>query len=124
MKYIKKYEEIDDGMKFYWLLPTDEKFENSLQKIGCKEPYLSNFLGIHKWEYENGTKYIFIGVNLNEPEIDKSKYKGMSDRWGWNPYRDETKTSITNEWYEKNNYKFNGLVDIEPYEFSMKKYNL
>jgi len=43
MKYLKKFE-IKKDTKCYWLLPTDDRFESALQKIGCDIYYRSIFL--------------------------------------------------------------------------------
>ena len=108
MKHLKYFE--GKTQCSYWLLPTDERFEDSLKKINCPE-YIMKLRFLHNHELRDGFKYAFIGCETNS-----SHY---SD-WGWNTYKGE----LSDEYYEECKYKFKGLVNIEEHELVADKYNL
>jgi len=104
MKHLKIYEN-NDGKK-YWLMPTDERFLDSLDKISCNDP---DFFGGSSHEF----KYIFA---IYLPE----SYSNNIGEWGWERYRGE----LTCEWAEERNYEFQGIINIKEGELEADKYNL
>jgi len=108
MKYIKKFENIWDEDKFYWLVPTDNRFEDSLKKIGVGPDWCSKFLNNNKL-LKN--KYIFIGRTTN---IKNDYY------WCWMPYEGK----IICNFYEEDKYMFMGDINIKDEELDAEKYNL
>ena len=60
MKYIKAIKEVKE-IKKYWLMPTDQRFEDSLKKVGCDDQYdRKNFLNN---SYLRRNKFVFIGMS-------------------------------------------------------------
>jgi hypothetical protein len=118
MKYIKLYENRNE--KLYWLIPTDDRFEDSLKKIKCAKSYSEGLLkSVHQYTRKSDdpnfdNKYMFIGYN------GKSRVKHSSSKWGWNPYYGK----LYDSYYEEEGYKFAGMVNIEEYELTANKYNL
>ena len=108
MKYIKKFESIDKGYGKYWLLPTGDKFEDSLKKIGC--PKLSSLNFLKNKEIKKDI-FVFIGVSF---------LLG----WGWNRFDG----NIRNIFYDADNYEYMGHINIDNWELDVKpdvkKYNL
>jgi len=107
MKYIKKFENASDD-NCYWLLPTDERFEDSLKKIGCDKEYMKVLLDSDDNVRIN--EYVFV--------LKDTSRKGC--KWGWDPYAG----LLHYDYFEDAGYEFKGLVNISEYEFAMKKYNL
>lgn len=115
MKHLKQYESTLE--KYYWLLPTDYRFENALRKIGWVKvdlPHNPDFLTNVSIKAE---KYVYIGT------IPATNY------WGWmnfNESIDITPDNIKCDFYENNEYKFQGIVDIPELELELdaNKYNL
>ena len=105
MKYLK-YNEYHSNRKFYWLLPTDNRFRKSLKAIGCPEVNILYFI---KNEQIKKDYYVFILLDNTNAKV-----------WGWNQYKGEPR----DDYSEKHNYNFKGLVNIEEYELAANKYNL
>ena len=97
--------------KKYWLLPTDDRFESSLEQIGCPRDEIEDFLENSRLRL---TAVVFIGFRV---EHDR-------DCWGWNEYRGSN--SCTD--YDYSDYIFKGLVNMEEGEPELlsttNKYNL
>ena len=108
MKYLKTFENKEVAKK-YWLLPTDERYKDSLIQINCHEDLLNKFLDDTD-RYNH--KYIFICFDKNET-INYLKWGLMYYRY--KPY---------DEYLEINGYKFMGNVNIPDYELDAEKYNL
>lgn len=111
MIHLKQYETWDttEGKK-YWLLPTDERFKKSLEKINC-DP--NQFINNNKIK----TKYVFIRHD--------GDYTHQSDkRWGWIEYNGK----ITNDYYDELGYEYQGTINIDgndpEIEMTTNKYNL
>jgi len=111
MKHIKQYENIKniiydpkDTRRWYWLLPTDDRFEKSLRDIGCTSTWFLDSERIKK------NKYIFVSY--------------INADWGWNVY----KGKLTDDFYESMGCKFKGTVNILGHdpelEDPINKYNL
>lgn len=122
MKYIRLYEETilePKNHKFgnklyykiYWLLPTDDRFKDSLNKINCNKEYIRDLLTSPVYR-EN--LFIFIGYDGSTSAINDRV------RWGWCAYEG----TLKNEFYEEERYKFGGAINIEDYELKANKYNL
>ena len=116
MKYIKKFErrKVPENLikvKKYWLLPTDDRFEDSLRQIGYTEGLEENGFLNPKFISEEHD-YVFIVFEKENEE--------WADDWGWNPYRGNQ----LDDWSEKHGYKFCGNVNINDYELDANKYNL
>jgi hypothetical protein len=110
MKYIKTYESRNE--KLYWLVPTDDRFEDSLKKIKCPKDVIYGMLnGI----ISDNNKYIFIRYNGKEISMILA-----ANKWGFNPYKGE----LYDPFYEKEGYRFVGMVNIDEYELDANKYNL
>jgi len=110
MKYIKTFEAVD--YKIYWLIPTDERFKDSLKKINCSKYYLKTISGVRDSEKKLNHDYMFVGYS-----------EGVNDMnlgWGWNVYIGKIKDA----WYEEHGYKFGGTINIPEFEFEIKKYNI
>lgn len=116
MKYIRLFEEKEFESKtktprYYWLLPTDYKFEDSLRKIGCPEYKIRLFLDNN---YIPKDYFVFIGL---------AKYTDI-DSWGWNNYEG----SLNSRYYDETDYDYKGIINIEDWEFEVKtmtnKYNI
>jgi hypothetical protein len=109
MKHIKTFEN-KEGNK-YWLIPTDARFSDSLVQIGCDEK--RKFLRNTDIEINS---YVFIGYNKKASRTDNV--------WGWNPY----KGFLLDEFYERENYEFQGTVNINggdpKFDKDANKYNL
>lgn len=111
----KIFEKMTFKCKKYWLIPTDDRFDDSLEKIGCKDDeYIPR-------EYVRNIHYIFILEEIGYL-YDKNNKKWFVDYnyWSWNPYIGNLK----DDYSEKNGYEFQGIVNIEPYELDALKYNL
>ena len=104
MKYIKIFEDVFDSNLYdscrHWLMSTDERFEDSLRQIKCSENRIKGFLS----NRSINSKYIFIGYNPNRGNVE-------DDKWGWTEYED----NLTDNFYEINNYKFMGTVNMNEY---------
>ena len=100
VKFLKKFEDTEDteeykpknyyGKFYYWLVPTDDRFEDSMRKIGCPEKFINRKLEFDFSEY----KYIFI--SYSGYDSGGMKYDDV-DKWGWNNYDGE----IPNKFYNK-----------------------
>lgn len=122
MKYLRTYDNLNYGQKF-WLLPTDERYFDSIDKIGCPRSFADVIRQTLFSEYKsrNNINYVYISFNINN--ID-----GMRGGYGWMPFRDDFNL---NNFYKENGYKFMGMVNInDNEEFVIKnshkfnKYNL
>ncbi len=109
MKYLKQFEK--NNQKMYWLLPTDNRFKKSLIQINCTERKIRSLLDSSSLKEH---KYVFIGY-------DKTNYDSNIDfKWGWNEYRNK----MTDDYYENNNFKFMGTVNIDESELVANKFNI
>lgn len=122
MKYLKKFEDVEEykpknyyGKHYYWLVPTDDRFEDSMRKIGCPQPYIRTKLYL---DFLKDLKYIFISYNGYESGL---RNDNDTSRWGWNKFRN---SEIPNNFYEKNGFTFAGYINISEYELEANKYNL
>ena len=117
MKYLKLFEkqkktsDLVDSKK-YWLLPTDRRFRSALKKIGFDRDIHSFVTSLRKRlldkpDYNN---YVFICYESFDEDCPFS----------WMPYQGE----LFDEYLENEEFKFSGLINIEEYELSLKKYNL
>jgi len=113
MKHLKTYESTEDnGM--YWLLPTDERLQQSLIDIKCPSAKIEIFLDIpllHK------NKYCFIIFYGMKSKRNDHLY------WGWNSYNGK----LFDPTSEKQGYDFQGTINLtedEKMEFTANKYNL
>ena len=111
MKYLKMFEDKLYNESVYWLLPTDDRFEKSLMKIKCPVNRIILFLN----NYNIKTKYIFVGYNANRVIYDVSNWN-----WGWERYRGYDNC----DFYEENNYKFMGTINIDESELAANKFNI
>jgi len=120
MKYIKMFElfepeeyKLDNKYyyKIYWLLPTDERFEDSLKKIKCDSKYMKSILQAKIYKK---SPYIFVGYD------GSSTVKYLSSRWGWVGYNGE----LISDYYEEEGYKFGGTINMHESELIANKYNL
>lgn len=118
MKYIEKFDRINDVC--YWLLPTDDRFEDALKEIGCYKDIIKIYLNSDDEVRINN--YIFVGKNTN---------KSKSHVWGWNPFEG----LLFDEYYDSKGYTFNGTIMLRDDEIeeemerikmlkNIKKYNL
>lgn len=107
MRYIKTYE---STIKKYWLIPTDDRFEKSMKEIGCDIGQLKS-KSLTGRDLIKEHEYIFV-------------YYNSDNDWSWTNYYGELKDEIG----EKNNYDFQGTVNIvgnDPEaEKATTKYNL
>jgi hypothetical protein len=112
MKYLKRFEAKTHDESLYWLIPTDDRFRESLKEIKCSSNYM-NILNGDSCKARK-YKYVFIGYSI----VDNI------EPWGWNSYSDE----MVDRYFEKNGYKFMGTVNILDGEIELSevvnKYNL
>ena len=111
MKYIKKFENKRNSKRKYWLLPTDDRFVKSLKQINCTDRKIRGFLDSSSLKE---CKYIFVGYDNSNNNFN------VDDKWGWN----EHKNKLTDNYYEDNNYKFMGIVNIDDSELAANKFNI
>ena len=97
--------------KIYWLIPTDERLIDSLEKIKCNKKYMSMVL---RNPIYRKFPYIFIGYDGSQPAIH------LENRWGWCEYEGE----LTCDYYETEEYKFGGPINIHESELIANKYNI
>lgn len=90
----------------YWLVPTDKRFIPSLKELGCDKNFI-NYQSKNENIFRN--KYVYIGFGNNYPY----------DSWTWSSGTDEGKSA-----FEKENYRYIGSINIDPWEFDQDKYNL
>lgn len=109
MKHIKKFENKRSNRDYYWLLPTDDRFEDSLKQINCPTPRIYEFLRNNNIE----NKYIFIA---NAP----NGISTSSPYWAWNNYID-VEYDIT---FDGMGFKYMGKINILDSEFVAMKYNI
>lgn len=107
MIHIKHYEAINVPNHSYWILPTDNRYLNSLSDIGCIDNSLRN---IDENDDDNYNEY------LKNNKFIVISYDKIFD-WSWMPYDRE-------DYYKKRNYSYKGLVNIHPSELLADKYNL
>jgi len=112
MKYIKLFETNLYDKRFYWLIPTDDRFEKSLREIGCSDGTIEQFENtLNLFE----KPYFFIGYSPNG-------LFGHSDieQWDW----DEFQNNMTDADFEKHGYTFKGAINIEQIELDTLKFNI
>jgi len=121
MKHIKAFEKNHSAYSYkkqlYWLLPTDDRFADSLKQIDCRKP--------RKFEYfdgHNDDKYVFIcfkNYSMTMPsKTDTNDERGT--QWSWMPYEGKEYC----EYLESKGYKYAGKVNIPDYELTVINYNL
>lgn len=93
MKYLKKYEQ--NANKKYWLLPTDDRLEKSLDEINCNDK--QKFM-VHVYNSEL-KRYVFVSHNNTD------------DFWGWQRYNQDD-DKLYNDYYESEGYEFMGTINI------------
>ena len=93
MKYIKKFENVND--KCYWLLPTDNRFENALKEIDCYKDIIRIYLDSDDEVRKNN--YIFVR---------KDTRNAAHQEWGWNLFDG----LLIDTYYDSKGYTFNGTV--------------
>ena len=109
MKYIKLYEskKIKDKEKsYYWILPSDERFFPSLEKIKCPKKAQKEFR--QDMQYIDMQKFVIV------------YYSAIEDI---NPWR-LASYSLLDLFEESEDYIFGGYINIEDYEIEANKYNL
>lgn len=116
MNHIQQFEKFDFCKKQYWMVPTDERFEESAKKIGFDSQIFEfDNDGPTFREMIESYEYIFI-----------SFYKCLFEKkqWYWTTLQKVQEL-------ETDDYKFMGYInmtpdEIEEYELSIevKKYNL
>jgi hypothetical protein len=109
MKYIKLFENDLNPpvLPTYWLVPTDDRFSDSLKKIGISDKF-TEFL---KYK-EILEPYIYISYTPG--------YGLVKDGWGMNPYKNGHGNSL----YIEYKYIFGGNLNIPYYELKAMKYNI
>jgi hypothetical protein len=113
MKYLRTFE--DHKRSFYWLLPTDERFEESLNKIGCPESFINGILS-NKFRDDRGGD-----ANVNPDFVFIAYMHNSNYKWGWNPY----KGNEHDHTFEiSHGCKYMGRINIKGYELDSEKYNL
>jgi len=126
MKYIKKYEKYDDRKKVYWIIPFNDKFEDSIVKIMMqysnigeytnKIEIVDNALGIANDAKENLEKDNFAIFHLQfKYENDELVY---GPEFGVFPISDK-------DIIEKEGYIFVGFYNTTKAEYvALNQYNL
>ena len=114
MKYIKTFEH--KITKKYWLVPTDDRFLKSLEKIKCDSKYIKILLSPRVRDRLAKYKKPFAFIGYNSFDAD-----GLNTGWSWDKYEE----NILNQWYEERGYKFMGTVNMD-YELEIiaNKYNI
>jgi len=111
MKHIKEYSGDDYTGVIYYLIPTDYRFEDSLEKTNMPRYFIDQYLNNLKFNFDmNKIKYIFIN-NYN--------YFGNS-QWNWNKYKGIEKDKS----FEDKGSVYGGRINIEDYELEANKYNI
>jgi hypothetical protein len=114
MKHLNQFKPI----RKYWLVPKfdDVIFKIALLKIGCDKKYIEQLMEIAKFKSNILNNYIFIGYNSDEKELNTQGWDHMPAPKGLK--------KIYNTIFEKDGYKFSGVVKVEDYEISAHKYNI
>jgi len=110
MKYIKKFENIDDEHDYCWQIPTKQpKLRIALKKIGVNPDEIRDWCST----IEDITADYVLMFRTNSKRGGKNHWSG----WSW---------SFLN--YKKNpdfsKCKFMGKVKVEDWEIDAEKYNL
>lgn len=110
MKYLKKFEGISYYTnKKFWILPTDERFKDAMNKIGAG--YTDYDFAIAYFR-NRGLKYLIIyNASIKQKSIDIV--------WNYIGYNSSSIKYLESEGYENM-----GTVYIPQYELDMEKYNL
>ena len=97
MKYLKTFED-KNVIKKYWLLPTDERFEQSLKDIKCPKSNIKRLLSSFSYYHlDDDEKYVYISYDNTEVFTD--------NYWGCDPfYIDEFNNGDVS--FNKDEYKF------------------
>lgn len=94
------------GNKRYWLVPTDNRFVTSLNKLGCDKSFI-------EYQRKNDNiklhKYVYVGTGN----------RVSNNEWSWAGYSEEGKNA-----FENLNYTYMGTINMEDYELNIDKYNL
>lgn len=100
----------------YWLVPCDERYNKSMEFIGCTKEYI-DFMR----DQFTKQRYVFIGCS------DSNIISNISNGYGWMPFYD----SFTSDYYESRDFTFLGAVNLDEDEIFMikigkeiSKYNL
>ena len=92
----------------YWLIPTDDRYDDAVEKIKC-EKFFSEYI---KPYLKTSGKYVFMIYDVN--------YESERSRWGWNRYSGE----IHDKYCDDRGIEFKGAINISEYELAASKYNL
>ena len=117
MKHIHYFENIpkppisDNNIKpkgiIYYLIPTDDRLESALKKIGCSDYYYKQFM-----RNQNVKPYKYIFAN---------KYEYYNKiQWNWSRFNG----SEQNISFEQTGSIYGGKINIEDSEIQAYKYNL
>ncbi len=91
----------------YYLIPTDDRLEDALRKIGCSDYYYKQFM-----RNKNVKPYKFIFVN---------KYEYYNKiQWNWSRFKDIEKDIS----FEQTGSIYGGKINIEDSEIQSYKYNI
>jgi len=121
MKYLKKFEDEDfteqdfqnlkdERHNYYWIIPTDDRFEDSLKKLHCPKSFIEYRLR-YNHILSKIDKYMIINFEGTDNDIKNE------DCWGWDYYKDI-------KFHENRGDKYMGTINIPDYEFDADKYNL
>ena len=91
----------------YYLIPTDDRLKNSLEKLNCSDYYLKQFM-----RNQNVKPYKFIFIN---------KYEYYNKiQWNWSRF-EGIEQNIS---FEQTGSIYGGKINIEVSEILAYKYNL
>lgn len=110
MKYLK-YFESEEFVGWYWLLPSDHRFKESLEEIGCPTEKIQHYLYNPEIK-EKAPNFVFIGCRDIEEVNDWC--------WGWMDFKGKKRCS----YFDGIPYRFMGVINIKDFELYSVKYNL
>jgi hypothetical protein len=111
MKYLRSYEEKLYYKDSYWLIPTDDRAFDALNKLGC-----NNFEYV---KYAIDPKSSGTNYDDNNRNYMYISYDHQDQTWSWMPY-----SKISKQFYKGNDYKYMGSINMIEEEISQNKYNL
>lgn len=100
MKHLKTYEN-NENVKKYWILPTDDRFEQALITIQCPPNMIRNFMN-NDFIFADKYKYTFICFDPSNTNIKQN------NGWGWDHYTGKKR----DEYFDENGFIFNGMINI------------
>jgi hypothetical protein len=92
----------------YWLIPTDNRLQDSMSKIGVNYKYRDLITPYLK----AAGKFVYI--------IYDPIYGDEMMNWGWNRFEGK----LIDEYSENKGYEFKGVVNTSELELDSEKYNL